>query len=102
MTSLPGFRTGTRLMTALFNDCPSILPLWLHPGTCKLRTYIVASFAYYGTPRIQPHHKYSSVSCSNLDGRTIEYTVETSGSMSTQRKLCTNKILNAKWYVSCL
>ena len=37
-----------------------------------------------------------------FDGRTIDYTLETSRSMSTQRKLCTNKILNAKWYVSCL
>ena len=84
------------------NDRRSILPLWFHPGTCKLRAYVSASFAYHGTPRVQPHHKYSSVSCSNWNGHSTEYTLETSRSMSTHRKLCTNKIWNAKWYVSCL
>ncbi len=39
MMSLPGFCTGTRLMTAFSMIDGAFLPLWLvHPGTCKLCT----------------------------------------------------------------
>ncbi len=60
----------------LFNDRRSILPLWLHPGTCKLCTSSSASFAYMA--HLGYHHIVSIAPyLSNFAGRTIEYTLET-------------------------
>ena len=95
MTPLPGFCTGTRLMTAFSKIAGAF-----YPSGC-----IWAPANY--TPQFQPHLHNMAGQYSHIvsiapylsrifDGRTSKCTLETSWSTSTQCKFCTNKIWKLK------
>ncbi len=90
MTSLPGFCTGTRLVTALSMIAGAFYPsgyIWAPANYAPQFRLHLHSMAQHGYQHIISTAPYLS----NFDGRTIEYTLETFWSMSTHCKLCTNK-----------
>ncbi len=97
MSSLLGFRTGTRLMTTFSTITGAFYPSGSHPGTCKLCALISASFEFMAHQGY--HHIVSTAPVSlKFVRRTIEYSLKTLWSMSTHCKLCTNKIWKPNWH----
>ncbi len=76
MTSLPGFRTGTRLVTAFPMIAGAFYPsgyIWA-PANYAPRFWLhLHSMAHLGYTHIVSTAPYLS----NFDGQTIEYTLET-------------------------
>ncbi len=95
MTSLPGFRTGTRLVTVFSMIAGAVYPSGFirapanYAPTLRPHLHNMAQLGYTHWVSIAPY-------LLQLLGGTINYTLETSRSMLTQHKICTNKIFKGK------